>query len=136
MAAIAGAAARLVIGLCALHILPYSIFIATDQTEGAAVQWVHDSGTCQLMSARHRKLAGPLPPGASAKVEASGAANIIRLTPPVAGSITHMPLNYAHTTDHKITNTVLVQPTRGIRRNNGLLDAWPIGQLHRSQLPD
>ena len=54
---------------------------------------------------------------------AAEAANIIRLTPPVPGSITDMPLNYANITDHKITNKVLVQSTRAVRRDNGLLEA-------------
>ena len=34
-----------------------------------------------------------------------------------------MPLNYANITDHKITNKVLVQSTRAVRRDNGLLEA-------------
>ena len=47
----------------------------------------------------------------------------IRLTPPVAGMITDMPLNYANIADQKITNKVLVQSTRAVRRDNGLLEA-------------
>ena len=67
----------------ALDVLPHSIFLATDRTDGAAaprsvpgaaVQRVHDGGACRLVWARDRKLAGQLPARASASVAASGAA--------------------------------------------------------------
>ena len=73
-AAIAGAAARPAADVRALDVLPHSIFLATDLTDGAAVQRVHDGGACRLVWARDRKLAGQLPARASASVAASGAA--------------------------------------------------------------
>lgn len=82
-AAIAGAAARPAADVRALDVLPHSIFLATDRTDGAAaprsvpgaaVQRVHDGGACRLVWARDRKLAGQLPARASASVAAAGAA--------------------------------------------------------------
>ena len=35
--------------VCALDVLQHSIFLATDRTDGAAVQWVHNGGTCRLV---------------------------------------------------------------------------------------
>ncbi|MEC9177394.1 MAG: hypothetical protein VYC31_13300, partial [Pseudomonadota bacterium] len=47
-AAIAGPAARPAADVCALDVLLHSIVLATDRTDGAAVQWVHNGGTCRL----------------------------------------------------------------------------------------
>ena len=75
--AIAGAAARPAADLRAHDMLPHSIFICTDQVDGAApppavpgaaVQRSHDGGACRLVWARDKELAGHLPARAPASL--------------------------------------------------------------------
>ena len=114
--------------MCALDVLPHSIFLATDRTDGAAVQRVHDGGACRLVWARDRQLAGQLPARASASVAASRAAGCARVKPRphcdfCAYKENRAAAEAANINDHKVTNKVLVQSTRAVRRDNGLLEA-------------
>ena len=81
--AIAGAAARPAADLRALDMLPHSIFLGTDQVDGAApppavpgaaVQRSHDGGACRLVWARDKELAGHLPARAPASLSSPSSA--------------------------------------------------------------